>query len=69
MRFNVTVLPVVKLSPSTSSLPPSSAPCSGGGMAPALAAAAVAAASLLFCIAFNRVTDDEPLEMYAPWFL
>ncbi|KAG2640147.1 hypothetical protein PVAP13_2KG065300 [Panicum virgatum] len=48
MRFNVTVLPVVKLSPSTSSLPPSSAPCSGGGMAPALAAAAVAAASLLF---------------------
>jgi len=48
MRFNVTILPVVNLSPSTSSLPPSSAPCSGGGMAPALATAAVAAASLLF---------------------
>ena len=46
MRFNFTVLPVVKLSPSTSSLPPSSAPW--GGMAPALATAAVAAASLLF---------------------
>ncbi|RLN32928.1 stellacyanin-like [Panicum miliaceum] len=49
MRFNVTVLPVVKLSPApTSPPPPSSAPCSGGGVAPALAAAAVAAAALLF---------------------
>ena len=63
MRFNFTVLPVVKLSPSpSSSLPPppssSSAPRSSGGsgLAPVLG------------IAFNRVTDDEPLEMYAPWF-
>ncbi|PAN09601.1 hypothetical protein PAHAL_2G036400 [Panicum hallii] len=49
MRFNVTVLPVVKLSPSASPPPPppSSAP-SGGRVAPALAAAAVAAAALLF---------------------